>query len=284
MELITQSAQRVLTLGDEGVSESVHVFGSGLVGTLTRPARIDVARPAVVLFNAGLVQRSGPFRVYAQLARAVAASGFVVLRFDQSGFGDSHASSGSTDDRQAEEARAAMDLVTRETGAQRFVLSGICAGADAAFDLSMKFPQVAGFILLDGLAYITPGYRLRRTLRVLLNPTKILTWLAKLSSLRSQNTLSDEDFREFPPPGEASAQLALLVERDARMLILYTSGVFNYFNHAKQARECFGPVIDAEAISVVHWPQCDHTFYLRRDRERLKLLVCSWLQAQFLSR
>ena len=270
-----------LPLGETGISETVHVFGSGLVGTLTLPAQIDTRRPAVVLFNAGLVQRSGPFRVYTQLARAIANRGFVVFRFDQSGYGDSHASSGSADDQQALEARAALDLVSAETGIQRFVLSGICAGADAAFDLSLKIPDVAGFVLLDGLAYTSTGYTMRRMLPNLMRPAKVLARLKRMFVKQSQDTLSDEDFREFPPREEAVRQLAQLVANDSRMLMLYTAGVFNYFNHARQARECFGPVVDSDRIQIEYWPQCDHTFYLRRDRERLNALFCTWLETQF---
>ena len=281
MGLIPPSTLDAITLGEAGASETVHVFGSGLVGTLTRPARIDTRRPAVVLFNAGLVQRSGPFRVYTQLARAIANCGFVVLRFDQSGFGDSPASSGSADDQQAMGAQAALDLISQETGAQRFVLSGICAGADAAFDLSLKLNGVAGFVLLDGLAYTSTGYTMRRMLPNLVRPTKVLARLKRMFVKQSQETLSDEDFREFPPREEAARQLGQLVANDARMLMLYTAGAFNYFNHARQARECFGPVVDSDRIQIEHWPQCDHTFYLRRDRERLNTLFCTWLETQF---
>lgn len=273
--------RKSIVLDDAGSTETVHVFGSGLVGTLTRPARIDSGRPAMVLFNAGLVQRSGPFGVYTQLARAIAACGFVVLRLDQSGLGDSHAGGGPDSDQQAVDAQAALELISKETGVQRFVLSGICAGADAAFDLSLKLRGIVGFVLLDGLAYTTAGYTLRRALPNLLRPDKILARLRRIFTRPEPEAQTDADFRGFPPRKEAARQLAKLVAEDVRMLMLYTAGAFNYFNHQRQARECFGRVVDADAIQIAYWPHCDHTFYLRRDRERLNTLVCTWLQTQF---
>lgn len=85
--MVPQTGENMLQEG--GITETAHVFGEGLVGVLSRPRQIVAGRPAVILLNAGLVQRSGPFRVYAQLARALASCGFVVLRFDLSGRGDS---------------------------------------------------------------------------------------------------------------------------------------------------------------------------------------------------
>ena len=69
------------------IEETPLDLGHGLTGVLTRPAQ-PTRRPLWVLLNAGFIPRSGPFRMHVDLARALAAQGFAVLRVDQPGVGD----------------------------------------------------------------------------------------------------------------------------------------------------------------------------------------------------
>jgi len=75
------------------MTEEAVLFGArqSLAGIVTEPAIRRGARvtKAVILLNAGIVHRVGPGRIYVKIARALAAMGFVVLRFDFSGLGDS---------------------------------------------------------------------------------------------------------------------------------------------------------------------------------------------------
>src|SRR5215471_10633060 len=73
------------------LNEDAVLFGAqrSLVGIVSHPADFDPARPAVLLLNAGLMHRAGPYGVYVKLARQLASLGFLVLRFDFSGVGDS---------------------------------------------------------------------------------------------------------------------------------------------------------------------------------------------------
>jgi pimeloyl-ACP methyl ester carboxylesterase len=281
--MLPQSGESVLQEG--AIRETAHVFGQGLVGVLTLPREVVRGRPAVMLLNAGLVQRAGPFRVYAQLARALASCGFTVFRFDQSGRGDSANAVGadSGPEQKRAEIDAAMRLVAGLTGAERFVLSGICSGADDAFRLADEDPRVAGVVLLDGFAYRTPGYKLRRYGPGLLDAGKVMRGVGRLfnRSEAQAPALDESDYRDFPSPDEAIARLQRLAARDARVLLVYTGGAFRYFNHARQARECFGAAMDAAQISLDYWPDCDHTFYLRKDRLRLNTRFSAWMRAQF---
>ena len=67
-----------------------------LVGVYTAPA-CETSRdtpgdaPTVILLNAGVVHRSGPFRLHVEVARRLASLGYPCFRFDLAYLGDSAA-------------------------------------------------------------------------------------------------------------------------------------------------------------------------------------------------
>ena len=265
------------------LDERVVGFGEGLVGVLTVPTGRTPRRTAVVLLNAGLVHRMGPFRLYVQLARRLAAKGYVVLRFDQSGLGDSPLSSRLSESRKRDEIGAAMDAVTHETGVGRFVLGGVCSGADDAFNLAPQDPRVAGVVLLDGVGYVTRGHRIRHYLPRLFNPARV--WRALRRRLRKGDgeprAVGNDDLRDFPRREEAVGRLHALDARGTQVLMLYTGGVASYHNHRRQAREAFGRVMDSPNMASEYWPECDHTFYVRAHREQLFACLQDWMGSRF---
>ncbi|MBB1473149.1 alpha/beta hydrolase [Luteimonas sp. MC1782] len=267
---------------EDGVEESVHVFAGNLVGVLTQPPGGTRARAALVLLNAGLTHRMGPFRLYVQMARVLAAQGFTVFRFDQSGLGDSALSTQVTAGRVMAETTAAMDLVTSLTGVREFVLGGLCSGANDAFNIAPEDARVAGLLLLDGVGYRTPGYHLRHYLPRLLRPASIWGYFRRrLGPPRDTPPPELDDFSDFPTRAEAARRLEALDARGVQALLLYTGGVGDYYNHRSQARACFGAVMRSPGMATDYWPECDHTFYLRAHREKLFQAVSQWMLARF---
>ena len=257
--------------------ESSHVFGEGLIGILHAGAAIASQETAVILLNAGMVHRIGPHRGSVELARAVAGAGFPVFRYDQSGLGDSPVSRQVSAERRHEELKAAMELVNARTGATRFVVGGICSAADDAFHLATLEPRVQGVLLLDGLAYRTPGYWLRHLPPRVFNPVKLWNWWRS----RSHAQPGMENFRDWPSRQDAIAAVKGMVSRDVRMLFVFTGGAYRYFNHAGQLPAALGGAIESRQVSSEYWPDCDHTFYLKRDRSRLQQRVISWLSQEY---
>ena len=263
-------------LAGNAEGETAHVFGDGLLGVIHPGAGGVVHDTAVILFNAGMVQRSGPHRSSVLLARALAGHGFPVLRFDQSGLGDSPISTTASANRRHAELRAAIDLLAAQTGARRFVIGGICSAADNAFRLAALEPRVHGLLLLDGLAYRTPGYWWRYLLPRVFHPGKVWRWW------RQRGAQTDmANFRDFPTQAEAVAQMTDMVARDLRLLFVFTGGAYRYFNHAGQLSAGLGAAARSAQVSLAYWPDCDHTFYLQRDRVRLQDTIAAWLEREF---
>lgn len=132
--------------------EAIH-FGDGqhLVGVISAPEHVQTHAPAVLFFNAGLIHHIGPSRLYVRLARRLSALGFVTLRFDFSGVGDSGT---RTDGTSIEEVilgdtRQAMDYLEEQLGITRFILMGHCSGAWAAFVGAAEDERIVGSVLMN---------------------------------------------------------------------------------------------------------------------------------------
>ena len=117
-----------------------------LVGIVNEPGENKGAEtlPAVILVNAGLLNRSGPHRLYVTLARTLAERGFLSLRFDHSGLGDSDTrpdhltyAAGVVSDT-----RLAMDYLEETYGVESFVLGGLCSGRTTR---SLRLAQMIGW-------------------------------------------------------------------------------------------------------------------------------------------
>lgn len=126
-----------------------------LVGILTENENENVSEEnrltGVLLLNAGLIHHIGPNRIYVKMARLLASIGFVVLRFDFSGIGDS----GIRKDKlpviesMADEMRQAMDYLEQTKGIKQFNCIGFCSGAAAAGQISVVDHRVKKAILID---------------------------------------------------------------------------------------------------------------------------------------
>ena len=134
--------------------ESIFVSGNSreLIGIFTQPKEsASKEQPIVVMLNAGLLHRVGPFRLHVSLCRKLADAGFSSLRVDLSGIGDSAVVRENLDElkRAEEDVRYFLDSLTERFGVTRFLLLGLCSGADNAHYISVRDKRVVGIVLLD---------------------------------------------------------------------------------------------------------------------------------------
>jgi pimeloyl-ACP methyl ester carboxylesterase len=136
------------------VNEQALLLGRSepVVAIVTQPPTPDPDRPAIILSNSGIVHRVGPSRLYVRVARRLAARGFVVVRLDHRGIGDSDPRSDTKRffEGAIEEIREAMDDLEAARGIRAFVIMGICSGADVAFEMAGRDDRVVGVGLLNG--------------------------------------------------------------------------------------------------------------------------------------
>lgn len=264
--------------------EQAHRFGreKHLIGIAGVPVD-DAGDIGVIVLNAGLVHRIGPFRLHVELTRQLNAAGYPTLRFDMSTLGDSAATGGGQTRVQQVLADLddAMGLLASQAGCSRFVLVGLCSGAQNAHVVAAQDPRVAGAVFLDGYAYRTLGYRLRHYLPRLADPSR---WLRRLQrgGEAMPARVAEPVFAVAPAPrDEVIADFNGMVARGMRLYLVYSGGISDCFNHARQFRECFGKVMRHPAVATRYLAETDHTYVLTGDRARLVHGIGDWLVHQF---
>ncbi|TVP72395.1 MAG: hypothetical protein EA352_12680 [Gemmatimonadales bacterium] len=275
--------ERALTFGPDG----------GLVGVLTEPdgPQAEAGRPGVLFLNSGILHRVGASRIYVQVARRLASEGFTAFRFDHAGVGDSavRRDDGSFRDSAIREARAAMDLLAERRGVDRFILAGLCSGADMAYWAALEDPRVVGLVQIDPFVYRTRRFLLRYYLPRLVSPA---AWWRSLSArtrwalgrLRPGTEdeadavwVAPEYTRVFPPREEVARGLARLRERGVVFWVWITGDMGEHVNYSGQYRESFPEVpFGPDGLEEHVVPDADHTVTGLEHQARVVEAVADW--------
>jgi exosortase A-associated hydrolase 1 len=119
-----------------------------LVGILHRPA--ETARQTGVLVVVGGPQyRVGSHRQFTLMARALAGSGYPVMRFDLRGMGDSPAAAPGFEHAAEDIDAGIAAFLSAVPSLDRLVLWGLCDGASAILIHGCRHPRVQGLVLAN---------------------------------------------------------------------------------------------------------------------------------------
>ncbi|MBF0244956.1 MAG: alpha/beta fold hydrolase, partial [Planctomycetes bacterium] len=249
------------------------------------------ARDCGVVFLHGWAGcRVGPHRLLVHAARRFAAAGFPSLRFDFRGRGDSGGEVGlATLTTMMADAGAAAELLQREAGVARLVLTGLCSGAEVAIGCCRR-AELAGLALwsvppvgpgsssrLPGIGRVLGGY-LRKALRPeswrkLLRGRVHVSLVAK--AIGGQGAAQDPQVAAQ----RAAEQVALLSDlRASRTRLFLAHGSCDPVG--RKART-FYMALDrslgwgAEFIEIAG---ADHNFYDAALKEELLCHTLAWLE------
>ena len=280
-------------------TERTLVFGpdQNLVATLTPPQGGTVAPPfAVLLTNVGINPRCGPYRLNVEVARQFAQVGIPSLRFDLSGLGDSARSSGKLPlvEQWVLDTRAAMDEAERQTGVRKFVMVGICSGADIAYLTAPADPRLRGVILFDPYLYPTArtvlrGLMYRLHAQGLVNTARLL--LRRLVRLARQHLAGQgaagadgESTMRYGPTApsldEFAGRIGSIVDGGARVLFLYSGSYPYYYNYESQIVDNLRPYGLDDKVEFAYLREADHVLMgmagRRRFIDRCLAATTSW--------
>ncbi len=269
--------------------ERIIPFGDNqhLLGVLTEPTQPQPQKPVIIFLNAGVVHHIGPFRMSTDFARTLTADGFTSFRLDLSGIGDSNLGNSqvSAEQRFIDDVKAAMDILQAQLGTHtRFLILGLCTGADNAHKVAARDDRILGAVFLDGYAYPTPKFYWLRYSPILLSPKRLLGVILRLfrkpQSAASQGAREDSIFTwSLPEKEKTVGEWTRMLNNGMQMLFVYTGGALYMFNHEQQLVNGV-PVMQAhrDKITVKFLRSADHTYTLAQDRSQLLTILRDWLK------
>jgi dienelactone hydrolase len=260
-----------------------------LVGVLTMgDAAAGVDRPTVVILNSGIVHRVGANRMSVTLARALAASGHAVLRFDLSGIGDSEARTEGLPPIEAglADIGEALDALESSRGARRFILAGLCAGADLALLQAHRDRRVVGAVLLDPSMprtlrhrlyhYRGRLFRLESWLNVARGRNPLGRALRPRHARRDPSSTQDPRERILRDP-EARAYLERAYQGalgHGTQFLAVLSGERSYYR--AQLLDAFPGAPFGKRLRLEYFRGADHMFSAQDDSARLVSTIVDW--------
>ena len=265
-----------------------------LLGLLSVPPGVRAPERAVVMAVGGPQYRAGSHRQFTLLARALAAAGVAVLRFDHRGMGDSSGVPRSFEDC-APDIGAAVDAMCEQLPSVREVgLFGLCDGASAALLYLAQSPDRR----IGSLCLLNPWVRSAVTLaqtevrhyytRRLLQPElwrKLLRgglrWQAVRDFVRSLVLALRRGSPAAAPdtaPDFRQRMLGAWQRFDGRVLVV-TSGrdfVAREFLALARADEGWRQVLARPGVHSCLIDEADHTFSDRATHDRLQEQVLAF--------
>jgi len=271
------------------MKELIHTYGEhrNLQGIASLPEKLDSKRPAVLLLNAGVVHKVGPFDFNVSFARLLSADDYLVFRFDLNGMGDSaKIKDGSLHNESVmNDIKATLSFLQSQYGIDQFVVIGLCTGADHAHKIACEDSRVIGNVWLDGYGYTTWKFTFLRLLPVLLNPKRLAFAIINRIKNRKQLIKKARGVNayvwELPEKEKYLNDMQLLDKRGFKCLYIYSGGVKKYYNYKNQFNDSFKGQAFLKNIDVEYYPQFDHTYTILKDRQQMMARVNKWLNTYF---
>jgi pimeloyl-ACP methyl ester carboxylesterase len=267
--------------------EEALLFGKtkSLVGIITDPpeAKRSNGLPGIILLNAGIIHRVGPNRIHVKIARALAPMGFVVLRFDFSGIGDSKVRDDNLpfEESAVKETQEAMDYLSATRGVERFHLLGISSGAIVSYKTAGRDPRVIGATLINPASYgdeLRSYAKARRYWKNALSDpkrwAKAFTGKANYQLIGPRlRTVFSHRRKALSVANHIAADFHSLIERRVDLRLVYSKGDLGL--------DCLDVILGNElrelsergTLKLEIIPEADHTCTLLESQQRLLKVV-----------
>lgn len=275
--------------------------GSRLVGVVHRPAEVRT-RGLVTVVAGGPQYRGGVGRLQVQMARALAARGTPVLRFDYRGMGDSEGEFRGFEDVE-HDLRAALAAFGRAVPQmQEMVLWGGCDAAAAILINAWRYPEVTGVIVgnpwvhteeTGNAVMVKHHYRRRmfeaafwwKVLKLQYNPFPAAWTLLKtaLASVQARQTgpaasaapIDDRPGQPFVP---RMCNGLLRYQGDLLLLMSGRSIVSKEFDELVASRPRWQQALRCPRHLVRHdMPEADQTYSSVASRQEVTEVVAAWM-------
>jgi len=268
-----------------------HVFRYGEnnrgLGMITLPENTEGA-PVIVLLNAGLLHRTEPYRLNVLACRRLAEIGYICVRVDLSGKGDTPSRKGLINrESVALDWQFIKNSLEKQFGKRNFIIFGLCSGADNGIKIAAQDPAVKGLILLDAVSKRDSGFAKRTIYNKVTNISK---WLNLHNTIRKelmkkinpQKKLLENStgLRDEPTDNDMQQCFEGLVARKGRILAIFTSQALAHYNEKGQFCRVMSITGLDKICEETFWPTVDHLYTVQAHREQLLNKISDWCCSQ----
>jgi pimeloyl-ACP methyl ester carboxylesterase len=278
-----------------------------LFGIITEPRAGELRRRAVILLNPGADCHIGANRMHVSLARRWARRGYIVLRMDLAGLGDSGKRPGQPDNEvfspaALDDVRAAIEFIRSRYGVDDITLGGLCSGAYHSLRAAVAGLQVHRILLVnpenyfwqDGMTLAdlqladvvrNPGvYRMRvrsaaawmRLFSGNVNVWRVMKVFINRLSLALESVLRDFARRvRIHLPRDLGWELENLAARGVRVVFIFARGEPGMDLLKLQAGSTVKRLRDHCSVHVID--DSDHTFTRSDKRATLETILSNEL-------
>jgi len=261
-----------------------------LAGIITQPKSFDASKPAVVILNSGLMHHIGTCRLSVKLARQLADEGYLSIRFDFAGVGDSAPRRGTSSYREStiEELKEVLDHLQKTKGINKFICYGLCSGAHASYEFSLIDQRVIAIAQIDPYCYRTRKWYLKHYGPKLLKLEVWLRFFTRLfkteqkpkafsDAIEADNFIMPSYPLEFPDQTEVAKGLKTLVDRGINIYCIFTGGQDEVFNYKSQFRDSFSDVDFKQLLTDEYYPEMNHIITNPDSQKTVRDNICSWV-------
>jgi hypothetical protein len=252
-------------------------------GMIALPETVGEA-PIVVMLNAGLLHREEPYRLNVLTCRRLAENGYICLRVDISGKGDTPARKGLINrDSVALDWQYIKSALKLQYGERNIIIMGLCSGADNGIKIAAQDRSVIGLILLDAVSKRDRGFRRRALMNNIANahkwfelPKKILNRIKRAATGKDEMIANAIALRDEPNDQDLKQCFNNLVSSSGRVLAVFTSHALTHYNQKGQFSRAMEVKGLEKICDEVFWPNVQHLYPVQAHRDLLISTISDW--------
>lgn len=267
-------------------------------GILTTPESFSPEMPIVLFINAGIIDTTGPNRLYVNLSRGLAQSGYASFRFNF--FNSSYYELDKSQDYEqsvVSEIAYVVSIIEKNTGGNKIILLGLCSGGTMAFRAALSDSRIVGIIPINANVF-DPGLakgivkRAKENRQILFDEKKMpiaQRWgkliSGKLNDFkkRLERTKRNQSMNTNHQEVQKNSDKLIEVMKLKRCFLIFCEGDLFYETFRIASNEELSQLKSDGAInySFQVFKGVDHTFTPRWSQAELRDQICEFLVKKF---